>query len=97
MWVEWTNHLNDPQDKENFQSQVFGAKTVLNRIKEIIENKEKALDRSELSMDTYSLPNWEHRQAHKNGNRESLKFLKTLVDLDSQREAKASQKLPENK
>ncbi len=84
MLTEWTSHLHNSKDKEDFQRQVQGSKPVLSRLMDIISLKEKALDRSEISIETYSLPSWEFRQAHKNGNRESLQFMKTLVDLDKQ-------------
>lgn len=84
MWIEWTKHLKSPKEKEDFERYVLGSKSLLNRLKDIVEEKEKALDRSELSIETYSIPSWDYRQAHKNGNRESLQWLKQLVDLDRQ-------------
>ena len=85
MYVEWTKHLQEPQDKENFKNEVFGAKRVLERLVQILQEKELDLDRSETSILTYNTPNWAERQAHKNGNRESLSWLKKLVDLDQQK------------
>lgn len=85
MYVEWTKHLSDPEDKANFERQVHSSKQVLDRLKDIVKEKEEALDRSETNIRTYDLPNWDHRQSHKNGNRESLAFLHKLVDLDLQR------------
>ncbi len=84
MWVEWAKHLRSAKEKEDFEHYVLGSKALLNRLKDIVEEKEKALDRSELSIETYSIPSWDYRQAHKNGNRESLQWLKQLVDLDRQ-------------
>ena len=84
MYVEWTKHLQDKKEKEQFQRTISGSKPVLNRLKAILEEKEKALDRSEMSIEVYNTPNWSERQAHKNGNREMLYFLKKLVDIDEQ-------------
>lgn len=88
MYLEWTKHLKDPQDKSNFEQQILSARPVLERLKQILEEKENTLDRSETSITVYDTPNWAERQAHKNGNRESLWFLKKLVDLDQQKGTK---------
>lgn len=85
MYVEWTKNLQDPEAKQKFTNSILGASQVLNRLKSIIEEKEQLLDRSEMSIETYNTPNWDQRQAHKNGNRESLAWLKKLVDLDHQK------------
>lgn len=85
MYVEWTKHLKDQEEKSRFNGRILGARDVLERLADLIEEKEKSLDRSELTIETYSLPNWEHRQAHKNGNREAFAWLKKLVDLDHQK------------
>lgn len=85
MYVEWTKHLATEEEKINLRNQILSAKPVLKRLKDILTEKEWALDRSEMSIDAYNTPNWAERQAHKNGNREALGFLKKLVDLDQQK------------
>ena len=85
MYIEWTKHLNDPENKSKFQKSILASKDVLDRLKQILEEKEQALDRSETDIATYNTPNWAERQAHKNGNRESIHFLKKLIDLDQQK------------
>lgn len=86
MYVEWTKHLQDNSEAKNiFTRKILSSREVLDRIKDIIEEKEKAIDRSETSIEAYNTPNWDVRQAHKNGNRESLNWLKKLVDLDQQK------------
>jgi hypothetical protein len=84
MYIEWTRHLTDPKQKEQFEKTVWGSTQLLNRLKAILEEKEKAIDRSEMSIEVYNTPNWAERQAHKNGNREMIHFLKKLVDLSEQ-------------
>lgn len=86
MYTEWTRHLSDPETKSQFQNQVKAAKPVLDRLTQILEEKEWTLDRTEMNIAVYNTPNWDNRQAHKNGNREILWFLKTLVNLDQQKE-----------
>lgn len=84
MYVEWTRHIKDPEAKSNFERQIKSAKPVLDHLITILKEKEVAIDRSEMSITVYDTPNWSERQAHKNGNRESLAFLSKLVDLDQQ-------------
>lgn len=85
MYLEWTSHLKDPKEKSEFEKEVLRAKDVLDRLKQIILNKENTLDRIETSIQVYDTPNWDVRQAHKNGNRETLMFFRKLVDIDQQR------------
>lgn len=73
MFIEWTKHLKDPKDKADFEKEIVAYKRVLGRLKDILQEKEDAL---------YDSPNWSERQS---GNRETLRYLKKLVDLDQQR------------
>lgn len=84
MYSEWTKHLKDTKQKENFEKMVYGSKILLDRQKAILDERERQLDRSETNINTYDTPNWDVRQAHKNGYRECLQYLKMLVDIDSQ-------------
>lgn len=85
MLVAWTKHLKDIQEKEEFQSQIIGAKPVLDRLKQILTEEEAQIDRSEMDIKIFDQPNWAERQAYKNGCRAMLSILKRLVDLDQQR------------
>lgn len=89
MYVEWTKHLKDPENAERFTKEVYSARSVLERLYDILTEKEQSLDRSETNMSVYDNPNWEFRQAHKNGRREELSSLKTLINLDQQKDTKS--------
>jgi len=89
MFIEWTQHLKDPEEKAKWEKEIHSAKRVLDHIKYMVDKKEKFLDRQELNIEVYNMPNWSHRQAHKNGQRSSLDWLKTLVDLDKQKKEEA--------
>lgn len=88
MYIEWTQHLTDPEEKAKFEKEIYSAKGVLDHLKAVVEKKTATLDRQETNMEVYNMPNWSHRQAHKNGQRSSLDWLKTLVDLDKQKKEK---------
>ena len=84
MYTRWTQHLTDPEEKERFRNQVISAKPVLERLIEMIDEDEQALDRTEIDPRSYSVPNWSELQAHKNGNRQVYAVIKKMIDLDHQ-------------
>lgn len=85
MYTEWTKHLKTPEEKEKWAKTVFASKEVLDYLNKLLEEKEKYLDRSEMDIAVYDTPSWAYRQAHKNGNRESLHYLRKLINLDQQK------------
>jgi hypothetical protein len=84
MYTIWTKHIEDPNEKIEFEKTVFGSKRVLNRLKDLLKEQEDALNIAEVSPKNYEIPNWDYRQAHNNGYRQCLNVLKKLVDLDQQ-------------
>lgn len=85
MYMTWTNHLSEPSAKEDFEKKVKSAKPVLDRLKTILYEQEDLIDRSETNIKVFDQPNWEFRQAFKNGQRAAIKSLFTLIDLDHQK------------
>lgn len=84
MYTAWTSHLKDPKDKQEFEKTVQGSRRVLNRLKDILEEREKELNNSELDPNTYEEASWAYRQADINGSKRTLNSLRKLVDLDQQ-------------
>lgn len=84
MLTAWTKHITDEEEKEEFKRSIRSAKTVLDRLIRLLDQKEMELDRSETDIKTYSSPSWSHEQAHKNGERSSLHWTRRLIDLDQQ-------------
>jgi len=84
MYDLWTRHLNNEKDKEDFRKVVQGSKPALKRIKELLDQEEKALDQTELDPKVFDTPNWAYKQAFKNGFRKGLNITQKLVDLDQQ-------------
>ena len=85
MYARWTSHLNTEDEKKQFRNDVLSAKSVLDRLIQIIDEDVNNLDRSELDQRVYSIPNWSHLQAHKNGNRQSYAAIRQMIDLDQQK------------
>lgn len=86
MYVAWTKNLRSVDEAESFKNQVRSSKDVLDRVIQLLNEEEASLDRSEIDPKNYDLPNWEYRQAHKNGYRSCLAFVKKLIDLDQQKD-----------
>jgi hypothetical protein len=84
LYLDWTKHLKNEEEKTRFESSVMGAKQVLDRQKDLLDEYERSLDRSEVDIRTYDTPNWAEKQAHKNGYRSCLAKIKELIDLDQQ-------------
>lgn len=82
MITEWTKHLKDPQEKAEFEQYVKSTKRLLERLTQLIDEREYSLDRSETDMKSFDQPNWDYKQAYKNGFRACLNIMKKLVDID---------------
>jgi hypothetical protein len=86
MYTKWTQHLKDKEEKEDFEKHVWSAKPVLDRLMQLLTNSIDGIEKSEISLKNYDLPNWDYRQADYNGYKRALMEIKTLIDLDQQRE-----------
>lgn len=79
MLIDWTSNIKDPEAKAKFEDAIRSARPVLQRLFDISSNLESQIDRIETNIKVYDTPNWDVRQAHKNGNRETLNYYKTLI------------------
>jgi len=84
MYTKWTSHISDPEEKARFENQIMSARPVLERLTQLISEDEGSLDKVELSVKQFEVPNWDVRQAFYNGSRASYKSLMKLIDLDQQ-------------
>ncbi len=85
MLTVWTKNLKTQEEKDNFNNQLLGARPVLERLQELLNEKEVELDRSERRLSAYETPNWAYIQAHKNGCASMLQSVKELINLDQQK------------
>lgn len=81
----WTSNLDTEDEKTKFQRILLSSKTAFDRLKQIIEERENAINSIELGVDIYVKPGWDAIQAHYNGEKAALKSIKTLIDLDQQK------------
>lgn len=82
MLTDWTKHTRDEEEKVNFERLLQNSRTVLNRLNALLDERESAMDKLELSVKSFDNPNWAYRQAFNNGFRSCLGITKTLINLD---------------
>lgn len=81
MYLDWTKHLDDPEEKKRFEAQIESASPVLDRLKDLITEKIGEIDRSMNTMKQYDHPNWNVITAHKNGMAASYNAVRELVTV----------------
>lgn len=80
--LQWVQHLQDPKERKDFEDLIRSSTRVLGRLSQIADDRASALDRAEMTQTDFDEPNWAYRQAFRNGQRSSLKFIKDLLNLD---------------
>jgi len=85
MLTVWTKNLKTAEEQDNFNNQLLGARPVLERLMELLDEKEASLEMSERTVKAYDNPNWAYLQAHRNGCASMLSSVKQLINLDQQR------------
>lgn len=75
----WTQQIKDVEARKDFEVIVRNSTLLLTRLKEILEDRERQLTNSALTLEDFKDPNWSHRQAFRNGCLSELKKLKELI------------------
>jgi hypothetical protein len=84
MYSKWTDHLQDPKAKSDFERDIWSSRLVLDRVVQVIDEKDKELRVTTESESMFDKPNWEFRRAYKDGYAAALRNIKAFVDLDKQ-------------
>lgn len=84
MYTRWTQHLKTEEEKQSFTKEIYSAKRVLEHILNLINEDKGNLAKSEENIKSYTVPNWDYLQAHRNGMRQYMSEVIRLVDLDQQ-------------
>ena len=80
--MQWTaNVANDKEKKESFEAYLQNNQRLLNRLLEILQEKEKSLEANDLYLAAYDTPSWAYKQAHINGRRAVLNEIKQLITI----------------
>lgn len=82
--IQWTaNIVNNKEAKEAFEESVLRNSDIINRLKDIILQREESLIRKSISSSSYSSnPSWAYEQAHINGRLEEIQSIKQLLTLE---------------
>ena len=77
----WTQGVKEQKQREDFETTVRNSTVALGRLYEILEEQEKSImSQSSLSSD-YSQTDWAFKQAHRNGQLETLRKIKELLEF----------------
>lgn len=79
--VVWTKHLRDSQSKTDLENTIKASRTALERLYQIIDEKEDVVLRTETTISDFDQPNWANKQAFRNGQRAALKEIRELLEF----------------
>lgn len=82
MRLEWTKKTKSEQEKQEFEEILKRSKPQFDRLREIITERLTNLDLAEESVKDFDMPNWEYRQAFRNGVRATHRYYLDLIDFD---------------
>jgi hypothetical protein len=80
MYIGWFKNVPEA-DKLNREATVRSALLSLG-LDELLQDECALLDRQEVDPTTYDTPNWDYRQAHKNGQRAMLEKVRKIISLN---------------
>ncbi len=73
---KWLSGMEDP---EGFKAKMIEQRELFKRFYELLDQKVKANDKSQLKKDNYDSPNWDRRQADSIGYSRCLEEIKALL------------------
>lgn len=79
MYIGWFKNVPD-EDKKDRESMVRSALMTLD-LDTILSDEVAQLDRQECDPSVYDSPNWDYRQAHKNGARGAYEKIRKIISV----------------
>lgn len=77
---EWSKHLRGT-DKENFEASIKNSIVALSRLNDLVKEQETLLYREETKKEDFTDPNWAYKQAYRNGQKTSFRYIKELLSF----------------
>lgn len=77
----WTQHLQDPQARQDFEKTVRNSNLILERLQGIIRTRIKEINSQSFSVKDFTDPNWSHKQAFHNGEMSQLEKMLDIITL----------------
>lgn len=82
MITKWTSHVsNDIEEVKRFKNEIYSSRTVLERLRQMLQEEEASLTKAEISPQIYDTPNWDYKQAHTNGFKSALNMVYRILDI----------------
>lgn len=75
----WISNIKDPKEREEFE-RFLRYNVVVDRLIEILSEKERAVDAQETNTTDYDSASWAYKQADRNGYRRCLKQIQELFN-----------------
>lgn len=79
--MEWVKALPTEKERKDFEKILRNSILVLNRLYEILDERQRNLDSQEINPKDFDVPNWAYKQAYRNGQKSILKDLKDLFNF----------------
>jgi hypothetical protein len=79
--VVWTKHLKSDEHKQTFEQTLRASTTIVQRLREILEDDERSLDAASATIKDFEDPSWSHKQAFRLGEKARIRKLKELLDF----------------
>lgn len=73
-------HNRDPKRKEDFETTIRNSRVIVDRLLEILDQREEALERPEFNLDTYD-GGYPYKAAYLAGSRKELKEIRDLFSF----------------
>ena len=77
----WTQHIRDADRKKSFANTILNSKIIVDRLRVIIQEEMKAIERDE-DKEKYDSPAWGPKQAHRNGYHRAMRLMQKLLDFN---------------
>jgi len=79
--MEWTNHLQDPQKKEDFEKTLRNNTLIFDRMNAILDQWEADINKMDRGKEQYKQAGWMPYMAHRNGNKEIIQRMRDLISF----------------
>ena len=79
--VVWTKHLRTQDQKQTFEQTLRASSTIVGRLKEILDEEERALDAQTTGVAEFDNPSWAYKQAYRLGEKNRIRKLRELIDF----------------
>jgi hypothetical protein len=80
--MRWIKHIEDPEEKKNFQQRLNNSKEVFRVLTKLIEEDYAVSDRAIHDKDSFKLPAWSEKTAFELGTQKALRDILKLIKVD---------------